>query len=53
MGETSKVTGVVDMMRQFIRREPAGGILLLIAAIAGYLLLHLSLPKAGQVRGQA
>ena len=40
MNETSKVTGVVDMMRQFIRLESAGGILLLIAAIIAMLVAN-------------
>jgi NhaA family Na+:H+ antiporter len=40
MGETGKGTGVADMMRQFIRLESAGGIILLIAALVAMLIAN-------------
>ena len=40
MREQDPVSGVIDMMRQFIRLESAGGILLLIAALAAMLVAN-------------
>ena len=46
MKEEDLTGDIVDMMRQFIRLESAGGMLVgsILSAIVGYVLLHLSLP---------